>query len=85
MELVAALYLNYWTLQLDVASVAHVEFLRLRGQLVQCLAALAQDGLPIGLILNDTALLDDVGKAWLIERQQAIFQHRGVILFERRQ
>ena len=42
-------------------------------------------GLPIGLVLDGAALLDDVGKARLIQRQQTIFQHCGVVLFERRQ
>lgn len=42
-------------------------------------------GLPIGLILDGSALLNDVGKARLIERQQAIFQHCDIVLFERRQ
>ena len=41
--------------------------------------------LPIGLILNDAALLDDVGEARLIQRQQTIFQHGGVIGFQCRQ
>lgn len=43
------------------------------------------NGLMIGLILDDAALLDDVGEARLIQRQQTIFQHCDIVLFERRQ
>ena len=43
------------------------------------------NGLTIGLILDDAALLDDVGEARLIQRQQTIFQHCGVIGFQRLQ
>lgn len=41
-------------------------------------------GQPIDLILNDMALLDDVGEVRLIQRQQPILQHRGVVNFQRR-
>ena len=44
---------------------------------------MSQEGLPIGLILDGTTLLDDVGKARLIERQQTIFQHCLIVVFER--
>lgn len=66
-------------------SVTHVELLRLLHQRVQSLKALAPEGLPIGFILNDAALLNNVGEARLTQRQQTIFQHCGVIIFQRLQ